>query len=172
MTNKRIHSFSPVIDENAMTLILGSMPGQVSLDFAEYYANPRNGFWRIICTLTNSPAGLDYEERLQVLKFNRIALWDVLESCERVGSLDAAIEIPGMVPNDFKSLYAQHPRIDRIFFNGGFAESAYKKHVLPSLMQAQREIPARRLPSTSPANAGLGFEQKLSAWRLILKPVV
>lgn len=167
MTSGPIHSFPPVIDDNARTLILGSMPGRASLDAAQYYANPRNGFWRIISAATNSQGDMDYRQRLDILKENRIALWDVLASCERKGSLDASIENSSIVPNDFSNLFRQYIGIDRIFFNGGFAESAYKKYVLPTLNQVQRDMPAQRLPSTSPAHAGLTFVEKLSAWRVI-----
>lgn len=165
---KRIRSFEPASDENSHTLILGSVPGIQSLNQAQYYAHPQNMFWRIMAELANTAVPSDYAGRLQLLKHNGIALWDVLHSCVRAGSLDTAIESDSIQPNDFKHFFRQHPRIRRIFFNGSYAESVYRKHVLPTLNTDHKNIPALRLPSTSPAHASLRFQEKLESWRAVL----
>ena len=164
----RITSFPPVFTPDSHTLILGSMPGEESLRLSEYYANPRNAFWRILAKLCGSENDLSYGLRLKLLNDRQIALWDVLHSCKRAGSLDSAIEISSMDTNDFQNFLANNLQIRRIFFNGAFAETAYRKYVRPVLAPREAAIPALRLPSTSPANASIGFEAKLHAWRVIL----
>jgi len=167
--NKRIVGFAPVATVNAHTLILGSMPGEDSLRLAQYYANPRNAFWKIFGRLSGQDNDLSYECRLKMLNDHGIALWDVLHSCERPGSLDSSIRNASVVTNDFAGFFASHPGIRRIFFNGTFAEASYRKHVLPTLDTLQAGFTMTRLPSTSPANASLGFEAKLLAWRAIVE---
>jgi hypoxanthine-DNA glycosylase len=151
---------------DATVLILGSMPGAASLRAGEYYAHPRNLFWRILGELVGAAPGLPYRRRLGRLREARIALWDVLESCARPGSMDADIEHGSVVPNDLAGFLARHRRITRVFFNGSTAERYFRRHALPLL--AGRRVQCARLPSTSPAHAGLSFAQKLAAWREIL----
>lgn len=167
--NKRVVGFAPVSTVDAHTLILGSMPGEDSLRLAQYYANPRNAFWKIISMHSDKENDLSYECRLKMLSDHGIALWDVLNSCQRPGSLDSSIRNASVVTNDFAVFFASHPSIRRIFFNGAFAETCYRKHVLPTLDTLQASIAVTRLPSTSPANASLGFEAKLQAWRAIFE---
>ncbi len=164
----RIRSFPPVVTTESHTLILGSMPGEESLRLGQYYANPRNAFWRILTKLCGSENDLPYELRLKLLSNRRIALWDVLHSCQRKGSLDSAIQISSIDTNDFQIFLANNLKIQRIFFNGAFAETTYRKFVRPLLAPREAAIPALRLPSTSPANASIGFVDKLHAWRVIL----
>jgi len=133
----------------------------------QYYANPRNAFWRILAALGGNENISFYELRLKLLDDHRIALWDVLHSCERAGSLDSAIRISSMDANDFQTFLANNSRIRRIFFNGAFAETAYRKYVMPNLAPREAAISAQRLPSTSPANASLRFEDKLRAWQAV-----
>ena len=153
-------------------LILGSMPGKASLSANEYYAHPRNAFWKIIASLAGVQPDLPYASRVGMLTSGRIALWDVLESCTRYSSLDADIIPSSITANDFLSFYRSHPKIAQVFFNGAHAETSYKKHVLPALGGEFEHIAYRRLPSTSPANATLTFEQKLKEWRTALEPAV
>lgn len=167
--NKRIVGFAPVSTVDAHSLILGSMPGEDSLRLAQYYANPRNAFWRIISRHSDKESDLSYEGRLKMLSDHGIALWDVLHSCQRSGSLDSSIRNASVITNDFAGFFASHPGIRRIFFNGAFAEASYRKHVLPTLDALPADIAMTRLPSTSPANASLGFEAKLQAWRVIFE---
>lgn len=168
MTKPLLFCFEPVADCNAEILILGSMPGQESLAAGQYYANRRNAFWKIMAELLEFDPGCSYEARLHELKTARIALWDVLKSCTRIGSLDASIDNSSITANDFQSFFAAHNRIRAVFFNGAKAESAYRQYVLPSVSAVP--INYKRLPSTSPAHASLSYEQKLQAWRTALSP--
>ena len=162
----RIHSFEPIGDRNAEVLILGSMPGTRSLTAGQYYAHPHNVFWRILSELLHFDAASSYEARVRALKSARIALWDVLHSCVRAGSLDAMIENDTQTANDFRRFFGGHRKIRRVFFNGAKAEACYRRHVLREI--GPGTISYSRLPSTSPANASMSFAHKLRAWRAIL----
>src|SRR5262245_55508935 len=126
-------SFGPVSESSATLLILGSMPGVRSLAAGEYYAHPQNSFWRIMAQLTGLDPADAYADRLQSMKDARVALWDVLYSCERTGSLDSEIQSDSIVANDFATFFRKHPQIKRVCFNGGFAEQIYARKVLPLL---------------------------------------
>ena len=156
-----LHSFAPVSKADAKILILGSMPGKKSLAENQYYAHPQNAFWKIMGDLIGANPGLPYDERLNKLRSSRIALWDVLASCTRKTSLDSHIRQESA--NDFTSFFAQHPQIVRVFFNGSKAEQSFRKFVLNR--QALPPLEFRRLPSTSPAHAGMRYTDKLLAWR-------
>jgi len=162
-----IYSFAPIAEAAASVLILGSMPGEASLRAAEYYAHPRNHFWRVMGDLMAFSAESPYAARAQALKAAGIALWDVLHSCEREGSLDASIDKSSQRPNDFRSFFAAHPHITHVYFNGSAAEQIYRRAVLPELKLPH--IGYFRLPSTSPANASIPYERKLEAWKAILR---
>ncbi len=161
MTSPTVRSFPPLVAVGARTLILGNMPGVASLQAHQYYAHPRNAFWRITAELLGFDAAAPYDDRVRRLTAAGVAVWDVLQSCRRVGSLDASVEPDSMVPNDFAALYDTHPDITTVCFNGGAAEKNYTRLV-------GTHHPARylRLPSTSPAHT-LTFEAKLAAWRQI-----
>jgi hypoxanthine-DNA glycosylase len=150
-----------VVDGGTRVLVLGSMPGALSLRLQQYYAHPRNVFWRIMSELVGFDAR-DYEERLDALRTAGIGLWDVLRTCDRAGSLDAAIVEGSMEPNDFDAMFARYPVIARVFFNGGKAEQVFRRMVLPGL---HVPVECRRLPSTSATNARYTFSAKLRAWR-------
>jgi TDG/mug DNA glycosylase family protein len=164
----RICSFPPIENSRASVLILGSMPGGASLAAGQYYAHPRNLFWPIMLDLLGAPPGLEYRQRIKLLKANGIALWDVLESCVREGSLDSAIEEDTIAVNDFASFYRRHPRIERVLFNGAKAEASYRRYVRASVEEVGRPREYFRLPSTSPAHAALSFGKKREAWRAVL----
>jgi len=168
MNGAQARSFPPLAAGHAHTLILGSMPGRESLRRQQYYAHPRNAFWPIVSAVLELPLQSDYATRAAAFVARGFALWDVLESCEREGSLDASIDPASMVPNDFAAFFARHPKIDRVFFNGSAAETVFLRRVLPALPKDGAILPMRRLPSTSPAHAGMRFEAKLEAWRAIL----
>lgn len=147
----------PIIDDKTRVLILGSFPGEASLHAKQYYAHPRNQFWRLLSAVLNEPLhALAYEERLERLRDHQIGLWDVIDVCEREGSLDSAIR--RAQHNDFDVLKHQCPHLRRVCFNGKtsgkfaprFAEAGFETLVLPS---------------SSPANMQLSFEQKLAVWR-------
>ena len=112
------------------------MPGAASLAAGQYYAHPRNHFWPIMGRLVGAGPELPYAKRVRRLKSCGIAVWDVLESCVRPGSLDADIEEGSIAVNDFAGFFDAHPRIGAVFFNGAKAESAYRRHVLKGLPAA------------------------------------
>lgn len=157
-----VTSFAPLAHPSARILILGSMPGVASLEAGQYYAHPRNAFWPIMASLCGFSAELPYARRVAALKSTGIALWDVLQSCHRPGSLDAAIASGSRVPNDFRAFFAAHPGIRLVAFNGAEAERSFKALVLPQI--DVYGIRCVRLPSTSPAHA-VPVERKLAAWR-------
>ena len=157
----RITAFAPVAPPGARVLILGSMPSVESLNQGFYYAHPRNAFWPILAGVFGEPIPADIPGRIALLTRHDIALWDVLESCERQGSLDSAIRQPA--PNDFEGLFRRCPRIGRILFNGGTAERLFMKWGKPFLAGRY----CQRLPSTSPAYT-LSYERKLALWRQAL----
>ena len=164
-----ITGFPPIADSNAVVLILGSMPSAKSLEAQQYYAHPHNSFWPIVTRLLSADANLVYEQRKALLLKNRIALWDVLDSCRRNGSLDSSIENGSVVVNDFNGFFDDHPRINAVYFNGARAQQEYNRHVLPTLDDKFRSIVYKRLPSTSPAMASMTREQKLHEWKCILE---
>ena len=153
---------------NARVLVVGSMPSEASLAARQYYAFRHNQFWRIVGAVCGFRHDAPYARRKAALKRSRIALWDVLESCVRPGSLDSAIREESIRVNDFASFLAAHPAIRRVCFNGRKAEQAWRRRVLPDL-PAARKLEYRLLPSTSPAHAGMGYLAKLEAWRSAIR---
>ncbi len=164
-------SFPPVVVRGARVLILGSLPGQVSLARQEYYAHPANAFWWIMGELVGARPALPYGERLDVLRRRGIALWDVCGSAERPGSLDTDIAADSIVPNDIAGLLAAHSGIALICFNGAKAAAIFRRLVVPSLSTEQGALPRQVLLSTSPACTRPRAE-KLAAWRGGLGPVL
>jgi hypoxanthine-DNA glycosylase len=150
-------------------LILGSLPGQMSLQKQQYYAHPQNAFWKITGHLFGAGPDLAYAERAQRLVRNGIALWDVCAAARRPGSLDAAIVQSSVVANDFAAFIETHPDVGLICFNGGKAADLYRRLVLPGLPTTARAIRTETLPSTSPAHAAMTFEEKLTRWASVLQ---
>ena len=151
---------APVIAPDTRVLVLGSFPGAASLAAQQYYAHPRNQFWKLVGALIGDDLyGLPYDERLPRLLAHRFGLWDVLAACEREGSLDSAIRKPAA--NDFERLHKLCPQLETVGFNGQasgkfapqFAQAGYRTVVLPS---------------SSPAHMAMTFEQKLAVWRQLL----
>lgn len=162
-----IHSFAPIAGRRAKILILGSMPGEASLTANQYYAHPRNTFWPIIAPLLQIQANSRYEEKIIALKSSPIALWDVLKSCNRAGSLDSKIETDTQIVNNFPAFFALHPHITHVFFNGGKAETCFRRNVIQDIKLGS--ITLLRLPSTSPANARLSSDEKCKTWHQLIK---
>jgi len=156
------HGFDPVADTNARILILGTLPGAESLKQKRYYAKRTNQFWCLIEELIGSLPD-SYEDCLEKLKDNGIALWDVCFSAERAGSLDSRIVAASVVPNDFDSFLRSHPHIRLICFNGQTAEKLFRRKVNASISGVRYEL----LPSSSAAHA-IGHASKLTSWRNIL----
>lgn len=161
-------SFPPIADSNASILILGSMPSVKSLEQQQYYAHPRNAFWFIMSSIFNMDKDLAYPQRCEYLLANKIAVWDVIKTCQRQGSLDQDIVPASMVANDFNVFLQQHPNIQKICFNGTKAEQVFNRYVLPTLSEQQKKIVRCLIPSTSPAHAAMKFEQKLVLWQQAL----
>ena len=163
-----LEGFPPIAGPDAHTLILGSMPGEASLAAGCYYAHPRNTFWTIVGEVLDIDPGQPYAKRVDQLAAKGYALWDVLGACRREGSLDTRIEPQSMQVNPYMPFFIEHPRIDRIFFNGATAERIFVRHVAPML--APDGLPKlHRLPSTSPAHAALSLARKVAAWRAIVR---
>ncbi len=161
-------SLEPVIDAKSKVLILGTIPGDVSLLKHQYYANPSNQFWLILEKIYEQPIGYTYSERLEFIRNRKLALWDVLRNAEREGSSDSNIK--NAEPNDFAGLFAAYPELVAIAFNGSKAEKLFERLVLK-----QQRIPRLKnlkllyLPSTSatPGRNVLSLEQKIERWRMI-----
>jgi len=158
-------SFAPIESHAARVLVLGSMPGTASLRAGQYYAYRHNAFWPIMGALFGAGPEIAYEKRITILRCAGLALWDVLASCAREGSLDTAIDEESIVPNDFRTFFDAHPNVQHVFFNGSKAESSFNRYVRPNL--SERSLHFTRLPSTSPAHASLPLSRKLQAWRAV-----
>ena len=147
-------------------LVLGSMPGNASLQAAQYYAHPRNRFWPVMGALCGFDPQLDYPQRLAGLHRAGVGLWDVIGQCRRHGSLDAAIVRGSEVPNAVAELVAGLPQLAAIACNGAMAMQAFKRHVAPCLPAGRcNALQVLALPSTSPANAAWSLPRLLSQWR-------
>ncbi|WP_075793377.1 DNA-deoxyinosine glycosylase [Massilia putida] len=160
--SSQLTGLAPVIAPDTRILILGSFPGAASLAAQQYYAHPRNQFWKLVGALIGEDLySLPYADRLPRLLAHRFGLWDVLAACEREGSLDSAIRNPAA--NDFERLHRLCPELETVGFNGQtsgkfapqFAQQGYRTVVLPS---------------SSPAHMALTFEQKLAVWRQLIEP--
>jgi hypoxanthine-DNA glycosylase len=161
-----VTSFPPLSRADAQVLVLGSMPGIASLNAGQYYAHPRNAFWPIMDSLLVPGIGYipAYEERTGRLLDGRIALWDVLRSCRRPGSLDSSIERGTEIANDFATFFKGHREVGLVIFNGARAEQLFERHAgsLPD------DTGSVRMPSTSPAHASMSLDEKLAVWRTCL----
>lgn len=156
-----LHGLPPIASTEACVLILGSMPGAASLQAGQYYAHRQNRFWPFMGALVGAAPSLPYAQRVQRLDRAGIAVWDVIATCRREGSLDSAIR--NETANDFGLFLAHHPGVATVLFNGAKAETTFVRRVLPTL--ADTGLRRQRLPSTSPANASQSDAAKLSAWR-------
>ena len=163
----RVQSFAPILGKHPRILILGSMPGIASLEAVQYYAHPRNVFWPIMANLFSIDAETDYVQRIAQISEAPVILWDTLKRCERPGSLDASIKRESVEANDIPGLLAEYPGIRAVACNGATSANYFRRLVLPQLPKAI-EIELLSMPSTSPANAGMNFAQKLTAWRRLL----
>jgi len=156
-----LRGFPPIIDRRTETLILGSFPSEASLVAGQYYAHPRNQFWRLLGGLLGEPlAELDYAERAERVLAHKVGIWDVLDACRRPGSLDA--DIRDARSNDFAALRKRAPKLKRVLFNGGTAGRFARQFAAARFATAV-------LPSTSPAHAGRSYEQKLALWQAALR---
>lgn len=154
-----IHNIEPVFNKNSKILILGSFPSVKSREQQFFYGHPQNRFWKVISSITNEKLPTTIEEKKSLLIRNNIAVWDVIKSCEIIGSSDSSIT--NVVPNDiYKILKATN--IKAIYANGDKSYSLFKKYF-------GEELTARKLPSTSPANAQYSLERLIEEWEVILE---
>lgn len=161
-----LRSFDPVVTPGSRVLVLGTMPGAMSLARQEYYGFRHNAFWRIMAALTGAVQVPEaYAEKVEMLRRAGIALWDVCRSCRREGSLDS--NILDEAPNDIAALLTAYPLIRIVVFNGGPAHRLFKKHIGLPVIGEGREVLV--MPSTSPANASYSFARKLDAWSELKK---
>lgn len=162
----RLAGLAPVFDASVCVLVLGSFPGAASLQAAQYYAHPRNAFWPVMAAVLGDPGlpALPYAQRLQRLLAGRVGLWDAVASCHRKGSLDSAIEAAR--PSDLPSLLPRLPALRAIACNGARA------HQETLAILGDGGVPLLKLPSTSPAHAGLSVADKAAAWRAAIGPVL
>ena len=155
-------AFPPIAGSNSKILILGTMPGERSLFLQQYYGHAGNHFWKIMYSLFDKTFNKDYEDRKKLLLENGIALWDVLQYSEGLGSADSAII--NEKTNDFASFYNKHLQIQKVFFSSKKAEEFYNKHVGKEDSKTYYV-----LPSPSSANTWKTFDEKLAEWKIILK---
>lgn len=154
-------SFPPISDKDTQILILGSIPGDKSLELQEYYGHPRNRFWKVISNITCQEEPISYSAKKALLLKSKIGVWDVAHSAVRKGSLDSAIQ--NEAPNDILSFLSGHPDIKVIGFNGKKAEAMYDKY-----FKKMDGILYFSLPSTSPANASMRLERLCKIWKQLV----
>ncbi|MCQ2440749.1 MAG: DNA-deoxyinosine glycosylase [Clostridia bacterium] len=154
-----IHPIKPVFDSNSEILILGSFPSVKSREEGFFYGHPQNRFWKVVATVFDSPVPQTVEEKRRFLLANRIAVWDVIKSCEIEGSADSTIK--DVIPNDLSVILNNAP-IKQIFVNGKTAEMYYKRLIEPTIHRS-----AVWLPSTSPANATYSPKKLIESWKQI-----
>jgi hypoxanthine-DNA glycosylase len=158
--------FPPIAREDARVLVLGSLPSQASLRERQYYAHPQNAFWKIMHVIAGATGS--YASRCRTLREQGIAVWDVLSSSVRPGSLDADIDLTSAVPNDFEEFFSRHRNIRLVCFNGRKAQQMFERYARSSCPNETFEFAL--LPSTSPAHASLTLVEKLEVWRGIIEP--
>lgn len=163
----QIQSMPPIVNEHCRVLIVGSMPGEKSLQLQQYYGHPRNYFWPIMYALfgEGQAPSPHYEERIAFALAHRVALWDVIASCERIGSLDANIK--GERANDFVSLVAAYPQLRCFVFNGSKAYTTFQRNY--GHHEQFRSIAKLNLPSTSPipTKQMRNLDDRIQAWSVL-----
>lgn len=161
MSDAVIHPIQPIYNEDSRILILGTFPSVKSREGQFFYHHPQNRFWRVLAAVCKADVPAFIEEKKQFLLENKIAVWDVIQSCEIVGSSDSSIR--NVVPNDL-SIILDHSKVKRIFANGNKSYELYNRYCLPIV---NRDI--IKLPSTSPANASFSLERLIEAWKSIVE---
>lgn len=166
----RVSSFPPQVAADCRVLILGTVPSRRSLELRQSYGHAQNFFWPLMGELFDAGPELEYHERIARLHARGVGIWDVLKQCERPGSLDSSIVPESEVPNAIPRLLREHASIRAIALNGGKAQQAFRRHIVPQLDDALRmRIEILALPSTSPANASIPRTEKQRRWRELLR---
>lgn len=160
-------SFAPFIDSESQVLILGTAPGELSLKQNQYYANPKNQFWYILEKAYDGEVGQTYEAKLTFLQNDHVALWDVLETFERKGSLDSSLR--QTKPNDFARFLQAYPSLRHIVFNGSKAQKLFRQLVQRNLGEAAQDVNYITLPSTSstPGKHVKTTDDKIEEWAVL-----
>ena len=153
------HPISPVFDSNSKILILGSFPSVKSREANFFYGHPQNRFWKVLATVFDTMVPITIEEKRAFLLANGVAVWDVIQSCDIVGSSDSSIK--NVVANDLCVILDNAP-IEQIFVNGKTAEQYYKKYI-----EKETGRKAICLPSTSPANAAWKVDRLVGEWKQV-----
>lgn len=153
------HTFEPIFDKNSEILVLGSFPSVKSRENNFYYAHPQNRFWRVVASVYSCPVPKTVEEKKNMLLSNKIAVWDVIRSCEITGSADSTIK--SVIPNDLSEILSVAD-IKKIYANGKTAQSLYNKYI-----KKNTGVDIISLPSTSPANASYSLEKLIKEWKII-----
>ncbi len=161
----------PIVSPESRVLILGTMPGDESLRLGQYYAHPKNQFWQILSRVYDETIAPEYRSRVAFLEAKGLALWDVLKTADRPGSLDS--DIRGGVPNDFATLFREHPRLRVVAFNGQKAEKLFTSQVLRRDLRLAEGLRLRTLPSSSPTPGAyvLPLDSKVMQWKEFLTRV-
>ena len=159
--------FPPIVGAGASVLVLGSLPSQKSIQASEYYAHPQNAFWRIMGRLFGAGPKDSYQQRTASLVSNGIAVWDVLASSVRPGSMDSDIDISTARPNDYASFFEANTAIELVCFNGQKAAAMFEDLVLAEHAELRSNRQFETLPSSSPAYASMPFEEKLAKWSIV-----
>lgn len=154
-----MHNIAPIYDESSRILILGSFPSVKSRADSFFYQHPRNRFWQVMAAVLGEPKPECIEEKSKMLLKHGVALWDVIESCNIEGSADSTIT--DVVPNKLEIILQAAP-IEKIYLNGGKAYDLYRR-----FFKEKIQLPAVKLPSTSPANAGWSLQRLTEKWRQI-----
>ncbi len=163
----RVASFPPQIGPGCRVLVLGTAPSVRSLAMRQSYAHPQNLFWPFMGLLYGAGPELPYAERIARLHAQRVGIWDVLERCERSGSLDSSIRAASEVANDIPALLVAHPTIVALALNGARARQVFERRIAPLLNVAGRRVEVLALPSTSPANAAIPRAVRFERWRAL-----
>ena len=159
--------FPPIVGRDPRILILGSLPSRKSVEKHEYYGHPRNAFWPIMGELFGAEPTLDYETRKSIIASRGVAVWDVLASSVRPGSLDADIDAATAIPNDIDGFLADYPAVRLVCFNGQAAAKLHARLLAKASENRSNTVKYQTLPSTSPAHAAMSFDQKLAHWRIV-----
>jgi len=154
-------SFDSISNQETTILILGTMPGDKSLDLGEYYGHPRNSFWKIISKITGNDLPIKYDDKKSLLYKTKIGIWDVAHKVNRKGSLDSAIK--NEEPNDLYNFISKHQKLKIIGFNGKKAGALFDKY-----FNRNKNIKYISLPSTSPANTSISYNDLCEKWRKII----
>jgi hypoxanthine-DNA glycosylase len=158
-------AFEPIVTPSSKILILGTMPGEKSLELQQYYGNRGNQFWKLMFEVFDESFSHDYQQRIDLIVRHDIAMWDVLQYCEREGSLDSSIK--NEIANDFNAFYKMYPKIRHVFFTSKNAAKFYDKYV-----RRKEGLVYETLSSPSGANATKSYAEKLADWKGKILPQI